>query len=88
MEEQCCWLCESDVSKGTFKVKRRKIHGEAVKKHLSILENLADEYLNANLGNETGFLKAGYLCHKCVGTLESLEARRREVFKMEAEVVS
>ena len=61
-------------------MKRRKIHGEAVKKHVSILD--------ANLGNETGFLKAAYLCHKCIGTLESLEARRREVFKMEAKVVS
>ena len=56
MSHQFCWLCETDLSKGSMKAKRKKLHGDATKSTVKLLESISLDYLGKDLGR-TSFVK-------------------------------
>ena len=82
-----CWMCASDLSKGTLKTKRKKIHGESAKRTVKVLETICLEYLGSDL-MATTFKTADYLCHKCVAKIDNIDVQKRDVFRREKEVAS
>ena len=49
MSHQYCWLCESDLLKGSMKAKRKKLHGDATKSTVKLLESISLDYLGIDL---------------------------------------
>ena len=45
MSHQYCWLCESDLLKASMKAKRKKLHGDATKSTVKLLESISLDYL-------------------------------------------
>ena len=45
MSHQYCWLCECDLLKGSMNAKRKKIHGDATKSTVKLLESISLDYL-------------------------------------------
>ena len=82
-----CWLCEANLSEGTFKVKRKKLHGTSMKKAVNVLESIASEYLDVDLVTTTEFQKGDYLCHRCFSLVDGLATRKKEILRMEEELV-
>jgi hypothetical protein len=62
MAERCC-LCSADVSNGSFKIKRRRVFGEASKSTLEVFDSLALQHFNQTLSVTVD--KDAFFCHKC-----------------------
>ena len=67
-----CFLCESDVSEGTSKSKRRRLLGESAKKAVSILDELSTSSYGRKFSECVDENLVTYVCHKCCKQIESL----------------
>ena len=79
----CCFLCGTDVSKGTLKTKRKLLHGPCCKEAVQILDLLSSENCGQALSSVCRYDTDTdtYLCHKClkrVGDLPGLIKRAND----------
>ena len=79
MSHQYCWLCETDLSK------RKKLHGDATKSTVKLLQSISLDYLGKDLAR-TSFVKGDYICHKCTSRIDKLDAYKRELYRTEKQV--
>uniref|UniRef100_A0A1X7SEK7 ZAD domain-containing protein n=1 Tax=Amphimedon queenslandica TaxID=400682 RepID=A0A1X7SEK7_AMPQE len=88
--EKCC-LCSSDVSRGTSKTKRRKLHGDACKVALHILDSVAVRHYGRNFSNlvhANPQCQDSYLCHKCKAKAEAFQALLSKVTYAEGDIIN
>ena len=84
--ERCC-LCSTDVSVGTNKTKRRKLHGEASKVALEIIDSVSIRHFGRTF---SCFVQNQdtYLCHKCKAKAEAYGALLKKIRLSEEELVN
>ena len=82
-----CWFCQVNLTKGTLKTKRRKIHSDINSKTVSIIESTCWKKLGIDI-RATNFIVADYVCHKCVSMVEAVDVSIKEATRKENELTT
>ena len=73
-----CFLCQADISQGTYLVKRKQLLGARSKNALNVLDDLCFSNFGEKLSGVMIKEKLNsYICHKCFKRVEDLP----ELFK-------
>ena len=84
---ELCFLCLKDVSSGTWKIKRRKMLGDATRLAVEVMDILANRSFGVTLSSIVVNKEHTFLCHKCKNLAESIEALTKKVKSAESELV-
>ena len=71
-EEKCC-LCYTEVTSRTMKSKRIRVHGDAAKMSVDVINSLALRYFGISFSMMATTSEA-FFCHKCRAKAEGLAA--------------
>ena len=82
-----CWLCQVNLTKGTLKTKRRRIHSDINSNTVNIIESTCWKKLGIDI-RATNFIVADYVCHKCVSMVGAVDVSIKEATRKENELTT
>ena len=85
-EEKCC-LCYTELTSRTMKSKRIRVHGDAAKMSVDVINSLALRYFGISFSMMATTSEA-FFCHKCRAKAEGLAALTQKVQSVEKDLAS
>ena len=86
MAEVKCCLCFTEVTSHTMKSKRIRVHGDAAKMSVDVINSLALRYFGISFSMAT--TSEAFFCHKCRAEAEGLASLTEKIQIVEKDLTS